>query len=56
MIGAAGAIAFSMLATGVYVSQLHAKVSELHSTLTSLCARHAKKIEDKVCHPTACSA
>ena len=41
MIGAAGAIAFSMLATGVYLSQLNAKVIELHNTLASLCARHA---------------
>ena len=41
MIGAAGAIAFSMLATGVYVSQLNAKVTKLHNTLASLCVRHA---------------
>ena len=39
MIGAAGAVAFSMLATGVYLSQLRAKVAELHNTLVS--ARHA---------------
>ena len=32
---------FMMLATGVYVSQLHAKVTELHKTLASLCVRHA---------------
>ena len=30
-----------MLATGVYFSQLHSKVAELHNTLASLCARHA---------------
>ena len=30
-----------MLATGVYVSQLYAKVIELHHTLASVCARHA---------------
>ena len=41
MIGAAGGYAFIMLATGVYVSQLHAKVIELHNSLASLCARHA---------------
>ena len=31
-----------MLATGVYISQLHAKVIELHNTLSSLCARHVR--------------
>ena len=41
MIGSAGGFSFLMLATGVYVSQLNAKVSELHNTLASLCARHA---------------
>ena len=38
---AVGGYAFIMLATGVYVSQLHAQVIELHNTLSSLCARHA---------------
>ena len=37
----AGGLSFVMLATGVYLSQLHAKVIELHNTLASLCARHA---------------
>ena len=41
MIVAAGGYAFIMLSTGVYVSQLNAKVTELHNTLASLCARHA---------------
>ena len=41
MIVVAGGYAFIMSATGVYVSQLHAKVIELHNTLSSLCARHA---------------
>ena len=41
MISTAGGYAFSMLATGVYVSQLNANVSELHNTLASLCAKHA---------------
>ena len=36
-----GGYAFMMLSTGVYVSQLHAKVTELHKTLASLCVRHA---------------
>ena len=39
IVGAAG-YALTMLATGVYVSQLHAKVTELHNTLASLCAKH----------------
>ena len=30
-----------MMVTGAYVSQLCAKVTELHNTLVSLCARHA---------------
>ena len=38
---AAGGYSFFMLATGVYISQLHAKVIQLHNTLASLCARHA---------------
>ena len=37
----AAGYAFIMLATGLYISQLHAKVIELHNTLASLCARHA---------------
>ena len=41
---AVGGYAFIMLATGVYVSQLHAKVIKLHNTLVSLCARRR---EDK---------
>ena len=41
MIVAAGGYSFMMLSTGVYVSQLHAKITELHNTLASLCARHA---------------
>ena len=41
MIVVAGGYAFIMLVTGVYVSQLRAKVIELHNTLVSLCARHA---------------
>ena len=41
MIVAATGYAFIMLATGVYVTQLNAKVTELHNTLASLCARHA---------------
>ena len=41
MIVSAGGFAFIMLATGVYVSQLQAKVTDLHNTLVSLCARHA---------------
>ena len=41
MIVAGGGYAFLMLSTGVYVSQLHAKVTELHNTLVSLCARRA---------------
>ena len=36
---AAGGYSFFMLATGVYVSQLPAKVIQLHNTLTSLCVR-----------------
>ena len=39
--GTAGGDAFLLLATGVYVSQLHAKVIELHNSLASLCATHA---------------
>ena len=41
MVIAAGGLSFVMLATGVYISQLHAKVNELHNILASLCARHA---------------
>ena len=41
MIVAAGGLSFLILVTGVYVSQLNAKVRELHNTLASLCARHA---------------
>ena len=41
MIVPAAGYAFMMLATGVYISQLYAKVTELHNTLSSLCARHA---------------
>ena len=41
LIVAGGGYAFLILATGVYFSQLHAKVIELHNTLASLCARHA---------------
>ena len=41
MIVTAGGLSFVMLVTGVYVSQLYAKVIELHNTLASLCARHA---------------
>ena len=41
MVMVGGGYAFIMLATGVYVSQLNAKVSELHDTLASLCARYA---------------
>ena len=41
MITVAGGYSFVMLATGVYVSQLRAKVIELHNTLVSLCARHS---------------
>ena len=41
IIFAAGGLAFIILATGVYVSQLHAKVIELHNTLASFCARHS---------------
>ena len=38
---AGGGYTFMMLVTGAYVSQLCAKVTELHNTLVSLCARHA---------------
>ena len=41
LIVAATTYAFLILATGVYVSQLHAQVIQLHNTLVSLCARHA---------------
>ena len=41
LIAAAGGFAFIVSVTGVYVSQLNAKVAELHNTLASLCARHA---------------
>ena len=41
MILVAGGYSFIMFATGVYVSQLLAKVIELHNTLVSLSARHA---------------
>ena len=41
MFVSAAAYASILLATGVYISQLHAKVGELHNTLASLCARHA---------------
>ena len=41
MIVTAGGYSFMMLSTGVYISQLHAKITELHNTLVSLCARHA---------------
>ena len=41
MIVDAAGFAFILLATGAYVSQLPAKVSELHNTLASLCSRHA---------------
>ena len=40
IIGAAG-YAFMMFATGVYISQLHAQVTQLHNTVVSVCARHA---------------
>ena len=36
----AGGYSFLLLATGVYVSQLHTKVAELHKNLAFLCARH----------------
>ena len=36
----AGGISSVMLATGIYVSRLQAKVIELHNTLASLCSRH----------------
>ena len=39
MVVAAGGLSFVMLVTGVYVSQLYVKVSELHNSLASLCAR-----------------
>ena len=39
MIVAAATYAFLILATGVYVSQLYIKVTELHNTLVSFCAR-----------------
>ena len=41
MIISGGGIAFVMLVSGVYVSQLPAKIIQLHNTLASLCARHA---------------
>ena len=41
MILVAGGYSFIMFATGVYVSQLLAKVIELHNTVVSVCARHA---------------
>ena len=41
LVVAAAGYATIMLATGVYVSQLCAKVGELHNTLVSLCAKHA---------------
>ena len=40
MMFAAGGLSFVMLATGIYVSQLYAKVIRLHNTLVSLCAKH----------------
>ena len=40
IIFAAGGLSFVMLATGVYVSQLYAKVIRLHNTLVSFCAKH----------------
>ena len=40
-IGPAATFGFIISATGVYVSQLNAKVSKLHNTVVSLCARHA---------------
>ena len=39
-IGPAATFGFIISATGVYVTQLNAKVSKLHNTLVSLCARH----------------
>ena len=41
MIVLAAGYAFMILVTGVYVSQLNAKVTHLHNTFISLCARHA---------------
>ena len=41
MIVAAGGYSSMMLATGIYVSQLNAKVIELHKTVASLCVKHA---------------
>ena len=41
MIVAGGGYTSIILATGVYVSQLNNKVTDLHNTLVSLCARHA---------------
>ena len=41
MVIAAGGYSFMMLSTGVYVSQLHAKVTQLHNALASLCVNHA---------------
>ena len=38
--GTAGGLSFVIFATGIYVSQLHAKVIELHNALVSLCARY----------------
>ena len=41
LVVAAAGYAFIMSATAVYVSQLHRKVTQLHKTLVSFCARHA---------------
>ena len=38
----AGGYSFLLLATGVYVSQLHTKVAELHKRLAFLCGRHTR--------------
>ena len=35
-------LSFMMLAAGVYISQLKAKVTELHNALASLCAEHKR--------------
>ena len=40
LIGLSGVYSCVMLATGFYISQLYAKVIELHNTMASLCARH----------------
>ena len=41
LIVAAATYSFIMLATGTYSSQFHGKVTELHNTLASLCAKRS---------------